>query len=58
MKVIIRAQSTQSTKAKVGRLKVSVNGNYHIIKAVVFSHSQSSKLLAAADNASIEKKDL
>lgn len=58
MKVIIKAQSSVRAKNGEGRLRITIDGVYREIKAVVFSRAQSAALLTAADNAHIviEKK--
>lgn len=53
MKITIKAQSSIRAKNGVGRLKIRVDGEYHEIKAVVFSRAQSVELLRAADNAQL-----
>lgn len=55
MKVVIKAQP--STRANTGgTIRVSCNGHYRVIKAVVFSRKEAVVLKKAADNASIIKK--
>lgn len=55
MKIIIKAQSSIRAKNGDGRLRVSINGEYREIRAVVFSKSQKNILMKAADNAQLIK---
>lgn len=55
MKVTIKAQASKNSKLGIGRLKVTIDGNYHEVKAVVFTRSQASTLKKAADKSVLKQ---
>lgn len=57
MKITIKAQASHNAKSGIGRLKVTANGKYHVINAVVFTRSQAKILKDAAGKSKIITKE-